>query len=251
MSNSSLFESKRPLYQTIAENLVSAIESGEIKVGELLPSEAKLCSQYGVSRHTVRQAIGTLSTLGMVDAQPGVGTTVIAQRIGSYVQNMKEISDLTDYVSETKRDIIAVENVKASSVTADLPGSADNVWSMFEAVRRVEDTDVVMAWTQVFVLPQYGEVLNSVDDNVLVYSLIEKKFGIRTSRLRQTITAIATPIEAAKHLGLEEGVPALGILREYVDANGNVYEVSWSIHPPERYQNKMEMVLSMSTGKQV
>lgn len=251
MPNSTLFELKRPLYQIIAENLVTAIESGQIEVGELLPSEAKLCSKYGVSRHTVRQAIGTLTTLGMVDAQPGIGTKVIAKRVGSYVQTLKEISDLTDYVSETKRDILNIENVTASSISVELPGKENDVWSMFEAIRYVDETGVVMAWTQVFVLPEYGEVLNAIDDNMLVNSLIEKQFGIRTLRLRQTITAVATPIEAAKHLGLEVGAPALGILREYVDASDNVYEVSWSIHPPERYQNKMEMVLSMGTGKKV
>lgn len=251
MSNSRLFELKRPLYQIIAENLVTAIEDGQIDVGELLPSEAKLCSEYGVSRHTVRQAIGTLTTLGMVDAQPGIGTKVIAKRVGSYVQTLKEISDLTDYVSETKRDILNVENVTASNVNVTLPKIENDIWSMFEAIRYVDETGIVMAWTQVFVLPQYGEVLSAVNDNDLVYSLIEKKFGIRTTRLRQTITAVATPLEAAKHLGLEVGAPALGILREYVDASGDVYEVSWSIHPPERYQNKMEMVLSMSTGNNV
>ena len=251
MSSRTLFESKRPLYQVIAENLVTSIEDGQIKVGDLLPSESKLCVEYGVSRHTVRQAIGTLTSLGMVDAHPGVGTKVIAKRVGGYVQTLKEISDLTEYVSETKRNIIDIRSVTVGEMHIDLPGEDTDVWDMFEAVRCVDDTDIVMAWTQVFVLPEYGEVLKNVDDNVLVYSLIEKKFGIRTSRLRQTITAVATPVEAAKYLGLKVGAPALSILREYVDASGKTYEVSWSIHPPERYQNKMELVLSMNMNNQM
>lgn len=244
----SIFGPKRPLYQVVAESLIDKIELGEVAVGDLLPSEAQLCKEYDVSRHTVREAIRALSGLGLVDAQPGIGTKVISQRTGSYVQSLKEISDLTDYVSETKRKVLVTETRLARNVQVALPGAKDKAWKMFEAVRYMTNTDVVIAWTQVFVLPKYGEVLEHVTDNVLVYSLIEKKFGIRTERLRQSITAVATPADAAVHLGIKADTPALGILREYISADNEVYEVSWSIHPPERYQHKMELVLSLNTN---
>ena len=248
MPNAPIFDTKRPLYQRIAENLVSDIENSVVHVGELLPSEAQLCSQYGVSRHTVREAIRALSRLGLVNAQPGVGTKVVARRIGSYVQSIKEISDLTDYVANTKRRVLASETVRASDVDVALPGDPTRYWTMFEAVRYVTNTDIIIAWTQVFVLPEYGEVLSRLTDNVLIYSLIEQQFGIRTERLSQSISAIATPREAAAYLQIEPGTPALGVLREYVAADDQVYEVTWSIHPPERYQHKTELVLSMGTS---
>lgn len=248
MAGLSVFETKRPLYQVIAESLIEKIERGDFVVGDLLSSEAQLCTEYGVSRHTVREAIRALAGLGLVDAQPGVGTKVISRRVGSYVQTLKEISDLTDYVSETKRRVLVTETRLAKDVQVALPGAADAQWKMFEAVRYMTNTDVVIAWTQVFVLPKYGEVLEQVTDNVLVYSLIEKEFGIRTERLRQSITAVATPKDAAIHLGVEAGSPALGMLREYISADNEVYEVSWSIHPSERYQHKMELVLSLGTN---
>ncbi|MFK5979998.1 MAG: GntR family transcriptional regulator [Rhizobiaceae bacterium] len=248
MASLSVFETKRPLYQVIAESLIEKIEQGNVAVGDLLPSEAQLCTEYGVSRHTVREAIRALAGLGLVDAQPGVGTKVISRKIGSYVQTLKEISDLTDYVSETKRRVLLTETRLASDVQVELPGEKDTPWKMFEAVRYMTNTDLVIAWTQVFVLPKYGDVLEHVTDNVLVYSLIEKKYGIRTEKLRQSIAAIATPKDAAIHLGIEAGTPALGILREYISADNQVYEVSWSIHPQERYQHKMELVLSLNTN---
>lgn len=248
MAGVSVFETKRPLYQVIAESLIEKIEKGDVAVGDLLPSEAQLCTEYGVSRHTVREAIRALAGLGLVDAQPGIGTKVISQRVGSYVQTLKEISDLTDYVSETKRRVLLTETRLAQDVNVALPGAKDAPWKMFEAVRYLTNTDVVIAWTQVFVLPKYGDVLEHVTDNVLVYSLIEKEYGIRTEKLRQSITAVATPKDAAVHLGIEAGTPALGILREYISADNQVYEVSWSIHPPERYQHKMELVLSLNTN---
>lgn len=248
MAGLSVFEAKRPLYQVIAEKLIEKIERGEFAVGDLLPSEVQLRAEYDVSRHTVREAIRALAGLGLVNAQPGVGTEVISRRVGNYVQTLKEISDLTDYVSETKRKVLKIETKLSGEVDVDLPGAKDAPWRMFEAIRYVTNTEVAIAWTQVFVLPKYGEVLDRVTDKILVYSLIEDEFGIRTERLRQSITAVATPDEAAAYLGIEAGSPAIGILREYISENQEVYEVTWSIHPPDRYQHKMELVLSLTTN---
>lgn len=247
MKPSALFGSSQPLYQMIAEKLMAGIQSGEYPVGTLLPSESQLCATHNVSRHTVREAVRALSRAGLVDAQAGIGTRVIEQRFGGYVQRLKEIADLNDYVAQTRREVLRIETVCANDVDVQLPGPATQSWRMIEARRSISGTKTVVAWTQVFVKPAFGSVLESIGSNALVYSLIEREFGIRTERLRQTITAIATPPNAATHLDLAVGAPALAIMRDYIDQNGEVYEVSWSIHPPERYQNKAELVLSHET----
>ena len=46
-----------PLYQQVAEDLKNRIEQGEFCSGQSIPSEAKLCEQYEVSRITIRNAI--------------------------------------------------------------------------------------------------------------------------------------------------------------------------------------------------
>lgn len=242
--NSGIFDNKRPLYQVVAEALIEGIEKGNYPVGELLPSEAQLCSEHNVSRHTARAAIRELADRGMVNAQPGVGTRVISRRIGNYAQSMKEISDLTGYVKETTRNIISRGRIVASEAEINLPGDPGAEWEMFEAVRQVIDSDRVIAWTCVFVPTKYAETLDEVSPNELLYPLIEEHFGVRTNSLRQAIKAVGCAEKPAKWLELEIGSPALSVVREYISAEGEVYEVSWSIHPPERYENKMELALS-------
>ena len=61
-----VFEERRPLYQTVAEQLTSAIEQGRYPVGSMLPTEAELCTQFAVSRQTVREATRLLLQLGLV-----------------------------------------------------------------------------------------------------------------------------------------------------------------------------------------
>jgi GntR family transcriptional regulator len=68
---------ERPLYQRIAEELRLKIETGELRPGELVPPESQLTQDYEASRNTIREAIRWLKDLGLVDTQPGRGTTVI------------------------------------------------------------------------------------------------------------------------------------------------------------------------------
>ena len=66
----------QPMYQQIAEDLRSEIESGILKPGAQLPTEIELRDQYDASRNTVRDAIKRLTSQGLVETRPGQGTFV-------------------------------------------------------------------------------------------------------------------------------------------------------------------------------
>ncbi|WP_164225884.1 GntR family transcriptional regulator, partial [Stenotrophomonas maltophilia] len=57
--------------------LTRQIYDGAFAPGSLLPSDIKLCQQYGVSRITIRHAIDNLVSNNLVRRQQGVGTFVI------------------------------------------------------------------------------------------------------------------------------------------------------------------------------
>ncbi len=69
----------RPLYEQAIEALYELVEDGAYRPGDMLPSEAALAGQLGISRSTVREAIGHLVRDGLVTRRQGVGTFV-AQR---------------------------------------------------------------------------------------------------------------------------------------------------------------------------
>jgi GntR family phosphonate transport system transcriptional regulator len=64
------------IWQRIAEVLAAEIGSGSFPPGGRLPTETALAERFGVNRHTLRQAIGALSTAGLVSVQHGRGTFV-------------------------------------------------------------------------------------------------------------------------------------------------------------------------------
>jgi len=55
----------------------AAIISGELRLGQRLPSEAVLSAQLGVGRGTVREAMKKLEAIGVVTIQPGDGTYIV------------------------------------------------------------------------------------------------------------------------------------------------------------------------------
>lgn len=71
-------ERQRPMSVRIAEQIVARIRSGEFPLGTRLPSETELASQFGVSRPSVREALGALQFVGYVDSVRGSGTQVIS-----------------------------------------------------------------------------------------------------------------------------------------------------------------------------
>jgi GntR family transcriptional regulator len=66
-----------PLYQQIADDLRSKIESGELPPGQQIPTESDLQKIYGASRNTIRDAIKRLVSLGIVQTRAGQGTFVV------------------------------------------------------------------------------------------------------------------------------------------------------------------------------
>ena len=62
--------------QVIVDDYLRRIVAGDVKEGELLPTETALIEQYQVSRTAVREAIQALSTKGFVQIRQGSGSTV-------------------------------------------------------------------------------------------------------------------------------------------------------------------------------
>ncbi|NWJ69174.1 GntR family transcriptional regulator [Pseudonocardia sp. ICBG1122] len=60
----------------IAEDLRDRIQRGDLRPGQIAPSEMQLVEQYGVSRGTVRNAFASLAEDGLIEVVPGVGRRV-------------------------------------------------------------------------------------------------------------------------------------------------------------------------------
>lgn len=67
---------ERPRYRAVAAELRRRIAAGVIPPGALLPPEAALMDEFGVSRGTIREALGLLRVEGLILTARGRGTQV-------------------------------------------------------------------------------------------------------------------------------------------------------------------------------
>lgn len=243
-----VFEDRRPRYQSVAEQLSAAIERGTYPVGGMLPTEAELCTKFGVSRQTIREATRLLLEAGLVSRHQGVGTRVERATVPEhYVQRLERLPDILQYVKDTRRRLIKLGEVVTPDARIPLPGGPGDRWRTLEGLRFVGNESRPLAWTIIHVRKSYGAVMDAKDrDELPIYSLIERRYGIKTGTLKQEISAVAIAPDIAAHLRVPAGSPGLSIIRHYVSTEDEVFEVSVSIHPADRYHYTMRLDLAFA-----
>ncbi|MEU5436940.1 GntR family transcriptional regulator [Streptomyces sp. NPDC020719] len=82
---------KAPLYRKVAGDLRAAITAGEYGSGARLPAEDELARTYGVSRGTIRQALGALRADGLVTSRRGARRVVLGGTGGARLQSFEEL----------------------------------------------------------------------------------------------------------------------------------------------------------------
>lgn len=72
----------QPKYRQIADDLRRLITSGQLAVGQRLPTEPQLQDQYGASRNTVRDATAVLINEGLIERVPGrSGGMIVREKV--------------------------------------------------------------------------------------------------------------------------------------------------------------------------
>lgn len=71
---------RHPKHRRVYEHLLASIQSGTLKPGDRLPSEAELGKMFEASRITVAKAVQDLQRMGLVSRRPGAGTHVLGEQ---------------------------------------------------------------------------------------------------------------------------------------------------------------------------
>ncbi len=78
---------ERNTYRKVADALRQRVRSGELKPGDMLPSELSLASDFAVARGTARAALILLEEDGIAEVVQGVGRRVAGAPRGSGAPN--------------------------------------------------------------------------------------------------------------------------------------------------------------------
>jgi GntR family transcriptional repressor for pyruvate dehydrogenase complex len=76
------------LFRKVAQQIEHTVLTGELKPGDMLPSERILREQFGVSRTVIREALKALEVQGLLEVQHGRGAIVATPRASSVADSM-------------------------------------------------------------------------------------------------------------------------------------------------------------------
>lgn len=126
-------------YEFVAHELLVLILSGRFRAGDRLPSERELASHFGVSRPTIRHALGTLASHGLVETRIGSGTFVVPPPDDAAGATVLHEAESPKEVMEAR----LVVEVAAARLAARRSGSAGEdlelMRAIVEAIERVVD----------------------------------------------------------------------------------------------------------------
>lgn len=225
----------------LARHLTDEIASGRYKVGQMIPTEAQLQQRFEVSRHTVREALRELKAQGLLRARAGVGTVVRSRAPRArLMQGVGTLKELVQFVEATRmrvvkrRVLLAGDDAMAESLGLK-PGQE---WHEASVLRFLPQGAVPIASMRIFVRPGHQDVLDLVDTaREPVFSLIERRHGVRIAEVRQQIVAVALDAAQARALKARAGAPALHICRQYYDAQDRMVMASAGYYPSDRFSH--------------
>ncbi len=234
-----------PLYSRVVAALKDEIAAGRIAVGARLPSEEELCGRFGVSRHTIREALRKLREDGLVSSRQGAGTTVV-RKSGApplYTHSVSSIDELVQYAVATR-----YRAKRTGAITADrelaqrLACAIGTQWLHLEGFRYVPGEDLPFCWTEVYVNAAYAGVGDLVGKKAgPIYALIEEIYGEKVIEIEQTLRVVAVPGSVAPGLGVEPGSAAVEIRRAYRLATGELAEIAFNVHPADRFSYSLTL----------
>lgn len=204
-----------PLYRQIKALILQALETGEWRPGQVIPSEQELAVRFSVSQGTVRKAIDEMAADNLLVRKQGKGTYVASHNdpraLFRFLRLVPVDGDLSSPQSIPLDCWRAKAGQEASRMLAIEPGAPIII------VRRLLKFANKPVVIDEIYLP--GEVFQGLTAETLqgwsgsLYSLFESRFGIRMIRAQERIRAVAADRGASEALKVPEGTPLLSVER--------------------------------------
>jgi GntR family transcriptional regulator len=219
-------------FQRLQVDLAGLIE--RTPSGQRLPSEPVLAKQLGVSRATLRDAMRTFETQGLIRRRQGSGTFVVGK-----VQALESGLELLESLETMAKRLnleITISNLSVEKVAADANIAANlnlAVGAPLLHVRRVIRADGRPVAYLVDTLPEDVLNLNDMQDDFrgsVLDVLLQRGDALKTSRA--DISAFGATAEVAKALEIQRGDVLLNFCAQLFDGNGKVVDYSLSYFIP-------------------
>jgi GntR family transcriptional regulator len=235
-----------PAAAGLRDRLATEIEAGSPGPGKRLGAERELAARLGVSRSTLRAALDSLETAGVVHRVRG-------RSGGIFVSERRVERDLTSLTSlpvymrrqgfQSGARVLSTATVGADAETAaalDVPEGA----LVLEVVRvRLADEQPISLERARFPADRFPGLLDRSLSGSL-YELLESGYGLRPSVAEERVEVVGATAAEARVLEVRAGAPLVSIARTAWSEDGRPFERSNDLFRADR----VRIVVRVRTG---
>ena len=220
-------------YALVKQHLKQALAQGRFPPGTLMPSEAELVAQFGVSRMTVNRALRELQSDGLIDRVQGVGTFAAQlHRVSSTLT----IRDIQEEITErghrhTARVVLAREERATAALAQQL--GLDSGAAVFHTLIVHSEEGVALQCEDRYVNPACAPdyLANDFTQTTPTHYLFEVT---ALWRAQFSIEAALPTSEEASLLGIAAGDPCLVVVRRTFTRDAAI-TIARLVQPGSRY----------------
>ena len=238
------FDSHIPYYAQVKDIIRERISNGTWNVGDRLPSEAELCTIFGVSRTVIRQALQDLIHEGLIKRRKGKGSFVSANKISEQlVQKLTGFyQDMVEQGFEPVTVVLRLHTIPASAeVAGNLGIEIGSPVIEIVRLRSVKNVPIVLVTTYM----PYSFCPTLIDDdltNQSLYALMETRYQLYIARGRRTIHSVIADEQVAKLLMVSKGAPLFQLDSVSYLSDGTPVEYFIAYHRGDRSQFEVELI---------
>lgn len=219
-----------PIYMQIADVLRENIHQGVYEIGEQLPTETKLAEQFGVNRHTLRQAIALLKSEGWLRVDRGKGTFVATKTIRYAIgKRVRYNQTLKAQGWQARFQLLRVLEIPADhAIAKGLEITYGEPVALIERLG-LADEEPISVGTGYFPLKRFPDLLNPENIKILqaqqsISQFLQQVYKCDHIRRSTCVSARLVQSEDAKWLQLSRNQPILLAESVNVDDTGHIIE---------------------------
>jgi GntR family transcriptional regulator len=228
--------------------ILEAAARGELGAHAPVGSERQLMARYGVSRATVREAIGQLVSEGVLYRVHGKGTFVAPGRVESQLHLASFTEEMRRRGLEPSTRVLELALVTPPRRAMSELGleTGGRAWCLERLrVAAGEPMALERGWYPEWLLPG----LDAHDLTASIYTLFARTYDLVVDSAQQSVWAESADAHQADLLGVPVGAPLLAFRR--TSSAGSVaveHNLSW--YRGDRYQVHMSLDRTLRPGQQ-
>ena len=226
-----------PLYYQIQQFLLEQIRSGAFEPGAPIFSEKEISARMGVSRMTVRQALKSLCSQGVLYSERGKGTFVSGTKLEKNFRNVLSFSEeMKSNGSRPSSKALFFEVARADADAAKALGVKrnDKVISL-RRLRLANGTPMGIEWSRIPM--HFGpDLVETFDPRTSLYERLAQRYGIHIAVAEEVAEAALANAEESRLLKIDKGNPIFHFVRTSYLRDGQPVEYVKSTYRGDRYK---------------